>query len=110
MRNKIFHFALGAIASLSMIGTVAYASPSVAIPGMPVPKADLITSETPLACSNLKAGAINHVIFTGAFVSLILGGLCLGAVSYKSRKRQRQLTLQEQIQLLERIWKMTPQR
>lgn len=33
-----------------------------------------------------------------------------GAVSHKKYKRQRVLTLQEQIQLLEKIWRMTPQR
>ena len=110
MRNKFLHFTVGAIASFAMIGTVTYASPSMAMPGGEKAKTDLITSETPNACTNSKPGEANYMLFTGAFATIIVGGLCLGALSYRNRKRQRELTLQEQIQLLEKIWKMTPQR
>lgn len=110
MRNKLLHFAAGAIASLVMIGTVTYIPPSVAMPGLENSKPNLITSESPIACANPKTGESNYMIFTGAFITIILVGLCLGAWNYKSRKRQQELTLQEQIQLLEKIWKMTPQR
>lgn len=110
MRNKIFHFAVGAIASLTMMGTVAYTPSAVAMPGLENSKPDVTTSETPLACPISKTGETNYMLFTGAFSTIILGGLCLGVWNYRNRKRQRELTLQEQIQLLERIWKMTPQR
>lgn len=110
MRNKFLHFAVGAIASFAMIGTVTYTSASMAMPGGEKSKTDLIPSETPIACTNSKPGEANYMLFTGAFATIIAGGLCLGVWSYRNRKRQRELTLQEQIQLLEKIWKMTPQR
>lgn len=110
MRNKFLHFAVGAIASLSMVGTFTYTSPTLAMPGGEKSKTDLITSETPIACTNSRPGEANYMLFTGAFATALVGGLCLGVWSYRNRKRQRELTLQEQIQLLEKIWKMTHQR
>jgi len=110
MRNKFLHFAVGTIASLVMIGTVTYTSTAVAMPGVEGSKNNLLTSESPIACTNSKPGEANYMLFTGAFVTIVVGGLWLGVLSYRNRQRQRELTLQEQIQLLEKIWKMTPQR
>ena len=111
MRNKFFHFAVVAIASLAMIGTLT-ASPSGAMPGLETPKTSLITSTVPpLACPNSQPVEVSHVLFTGTLVFIItLGALGLGAVSYRNRQKKRELTLQEQIQLLEKIWKMAHQR
>lgn len=110
MRKKLLHFAVGAIASFAMLGTVNYASPTVAMPGVENSRTNLITSETPITCNNPKTGETNYMLFIGAFTTIVVGGLCLGVLSYRNRQRQRELTLQEQIQLLEKIWKMTPQR
>jgi len=120
MRNKFFHFAISTIASLGAIGTitfVAFTSPATAIPGIegakpttvaPNPPASPVTSS--LACSNSKPKEITIIAVEGITVTLLLVGLGLGAIAYKRHKQQRNLTLQEQIQLLEKIWKMTPQR
>ncbi len=43
-------------------------------------------------------------------IAIIAMMFIAGAVSHRKHKRQRVLTLQEQIQLLEKIWRMTPQR
>jgi len=43
-------------------------------------------------------------------IAIITMMFIAGAVSHRKYKRQRVLTLQEQIQLLEKIWRMTPHR
>ncbi len=45
-------------------------------------------------------------ILAGALTSLMLIGLIFAGVRYKKRHSQPPATLQEQIEMLERIWKM----
>jgi uncharacterized protein HemX len=120
MRNNFFHFAISTIASLGAIGTitfVAFTSPAAAIPGIEGAKTTTVTPNPPtatntssLACSNTKPREITIIAAEGITVTLLLVGLGLGAIGYRRYKQQRNLSLQEQIQLLEKIWKMTPQR
>ena len=120
MRNKFFHFAVTSIASLGVISTITFAaftSPAGAIPGIEGAKTTTVTANPPaspvtssLACSNSKPKEITIIAVEGITITAILISLCLGAIGYRRHKQQRNLTLQEQIQLLEKIWKMTPQR
>ncbi|NJL90745.1 MAG: hypothetical protein HC916_13855 [Coleofasciculaceae cyanobacterium SM2_1_6] len=140
MSNKFFHLALSAIAPLAVISTVAFASPAVALPEIEVPKTTAVhpDSVTPSAVNsntnpstkssntgNLDRSAkaansqtnpdvsrgITLTISPEALIIAIITMMFIaGAVSHRKYKRQRVLTLQEQIQLLEKIWRMTPQR
>ncbi len=136
MSNKFFHLALSAIAPLAVISTVAFASPAVALLEIEPTKTTAVhpDSVTPSAVNsktnssntgNLDRSAkatnpqtnpdvsrgITLTISPEALIIAIITMMFIaGAVSHRKYKRQRVLTLQEQIQLLEKIWRMTPQR
>lgn len=109
MKVKIFNFLTASVFTLGVLAntTDAFANNVECLPSQEA--VSNITTSNNTAVNQTSTTAVNrgeHEIIFGAIASLMLIGLIFAGIRYKKRHSQPPATLQEQIEMLERIWRM----